>query len=278
MNTKEATNPEPQLVEEAAKAISEASAFLFTAGAGIGVDSGLPDFRGDAGFWRAYPALHGYPFSSMANPEWFTKDPSRAWGFYGHRLNLYRKTIPHAGFSIMKEWSKDRPYFIFTSNVDGQFQKSGFSEDRIYECHGSIHWLQHLNPQRRGEEVWSAQDLAVDVDEKTIRALGELPTRDGEIIRPNILMFGDWHWVDTRSEEQGARLERWCHDIDMSKLVIIEAGAGTAIPSVRNFSNRMSRAGGTLIRINPRESMGADIPFSCGALQALTAIQEVLSC
>ena len=32
-------------------------ALIITAGAGMGVDSGLPDFRGNQGFWRAYPKV-----------------------------------------------------------------------------------------------------------------------------------------------------------------------------------------------------------------------------
>ena len=35
----------------------EADVVLVATGAGMGVDSGLPDFRGRDGFWRAYPAL-----------------------------------------------------------------------------------------------------------------------------------------------------------------------------------------------------------------------------
>ena len=62
----------------------ELEIFVITAGAGMGVDSGLPDFRGNDGFWNAYPALKGYPFMEMANPRWFTVEPRRAWGFYGH--------------------------------------------------------------------------------------------------------------------------------------------------------------------------------------------------
>ena len=46
-----------QLVASAVEALARADALLVTAGAGIGVDSGLPDFRGTDGFWRAYPAL-----------------------------------------------------------------------------------------------------------------------------------------------------------------------------------------------------------------------------
>ena len=33
-------------------------------------------------------------------------------------------------------------YFIFTSNEDCHFSRSGFSQDRIVECHGSLHSLQ----------------------------------------------------------------------------------------------------------------------------------------
>ncbi len=57
---------------------------MVCAGAGIGVDSGLPDFRGNQGFWRAYPpfAELGLSFVDMANPQWFASDPEFAWGFY----------------------------------------------------------------------------------------------------------------------------------------------------------------------------------------------------
>src|SRR6187431_2394616 len=88
-------------IQQAATAIRDADAILIGAGAGMGVDSGLPDFRGDAGFWKAYPPFKGRSFSSMSNPLWFRSDPALAWGFFGHRLNLYRGTAPHAGFEIL---------------------------------------------------------------------------------------------------------------------------------------------------------------------------------
>src|SRR5262249_50285934 len=78
------------LIAQAAREIASADALIIGAGAGMGVDSGLPDFRGDQGFWRAYPVYEklGLSFSSMANPRWFRTDPEMAWGFYGHRLGL----------------------------------------------------------------------------------------------------------------------------------------------------------------------------------------------
>ena len=212
----------------------------------------------------------------MANPTWFTKDPTRAWGFYGHRLNLYRETIPHQGFAILKKWADTKNAFVYTSNVDGQFQKAGFAEEHICECHGSIHWLQHLHPSNEGEEIWSADQTQIDIDTEQVRAVGILPQKNGTLVRPNILMFGDYYWLGDRTDAQYEKMQEWANKVDASKLVIIEIGAGTAIPSVRNQSSRLQRAGGTLIRINPRESQGADIPFACGGKQALIAIEEKL--
>jgi len=137
-------------LEKAAQVIKGAEVFLFTAGAGLGVDSGLPDFRGDHGFWQAYPpyARLGLSFVDCANPAHFQRDPAFGWGFYGHRTNLYRSTVPHAGFQILKKWiERNRAdYFVVTSNVDGQFQKAGYADDRILEVHGSIHHRQCHNP------------------------------------------------------------------------------------------------------------------------------------
>jgi hypothetical protein len=75
---------DPQLTQ-AADWIRDADGLLITAGAGIGIDSGLPDFRGPEGFWRAYPALRteGLTFTEIANPAAFLNDARLAWGFAG---------------------------------------------------------------------------------------------------------------------------------------------------------------------------------------------------
>ena len=98
-------------IEKAAEILSKADAMLITAGAGMGVDSGLPDFRGNAGFWKAYPAAKkiGASFVEMANPVWFEKEPALAWAFYGHRLLMYRETTPHKGFFQLLQIAEAKP-------------------------------------------------------------------------------------------------------------------------------------------------------------------------
>lgn len=247
-------------IKAAARLVAEADALVIAAGAGMGVDSGLPDFRGSDGFWNSYPALRGarLSFIDVANPELFKRNPALAWGFYGHRLQLYRSTMPHDGFQILKKLGglKRDGLFVFTSNVDGQFQKAGFDGNRIAECHGSIHHLQCTAPC--SDDIWAADDLQVNLDASTCSWTGPLPRcpRCGALARPNILMFGDGNWLEHRTQAQMIRMRTWLSEAHAP--VVIEVGAGSSVPTVRNFSESLVRSfGARLIRINPDES---DVP------------------
>ena len=275
-----------ETIQTAARAIAEADALLIGAGAGMGVDSGLPDFRGDDGFWKAYPPFRGRSFASVSNPIWFRDDPVQAWGFFGHRLNLYRDTPPHAGFQILRRWAESRPagYFVFTSNVDGHFARAGFDADRILECHGSIHFAQCVRGCARDSAVawdsvpsiWPADDIRIEVDTGSIRAASPLPTcpRCGGLARPNVLMFGDSGWIPDRTAEQEERYARWLKSISSKRVVAIEFGAGLAIPAVRYECEARSDV---LIRVNPRESdtPRGGISLACGALEAIQRIDSL---
>jgi NAD-dependent SIR2 family protein deacetylase len=270
-------------VRAAAAAIASADALIFAAGAGMGVDSGLPDFRGNEGFWAAYPALgrERIDFTAIASPDAFASDPRRAWGFYGHRLALYRRTVPHAGFATLRRWRERVPHgaFVFTSNVDGQFQKAGTPPDRVVECHGSIHHLQCL--RNCAGAIWPADRFVPDVDEAACRLVNDPPACPtcGGLARPNVLMFGDWGWLAARARAQEARLEAWLARVH--RPVVIELGAGVAIPSVRDFAEGVvTHYGGTLVRINPREpevERGYGVGLREGALAGLAAIDAALA-
>jgi NAD-dependent SIR2 family protein deacetylase len=244
------------LVARAAAAIRGARALVVTAGAGMGVDSGLPDFRGDRGFWNAYPPYEklGLSFVDAANPVHFEDDPAFGWGFYGHRAALYRRTVPHAGFGILLGWIErlGLEAFVVTSNVDGQFQKAGFPDRRVHEVHGSIHHLQCTGPC--SSAIWPNEE-EVPVDEATMRA-GRVPRcpRCRGVARPNILMFGDGAWISARTDAQGGRFDDWLDALGDAPLAVLELGAGTAVATIRWTTERLGRRRRTTaIRVNPRE-------------------------
>src|SRR5262249_55490295 len=141
----------------------------------------------------------------------------------------------------------------------------------------SIHFVQCA---RACSPTSTADPYTVTIDPKTLRAHPPLPKcpRCGEMLRPNILMFGDGWWDENRTTAQQARLQTWLDSIGEAKVVVVECGAGTAIPSVRSFCERLSRRSASLVRINVREPEvppgGVGLPT--GALAALREIDRAL--
>jgi len=290
-------------VKLASEYIQSATAILIVAGAGIGVDSGLPDYRGPQGFWKAYPLLKekGLSLESMSHPDWFITDPKAAWGFYSHRAQLYHSATPHEGFKYLLDMvnSKQGNYFVFTSNIDSQFQKAGFDHNKIYECHGTLAYLQCTNPDC--DEVWEAMPDDIPLVNDQLQAISALPICPGcgAIGRPNVSMFGDTNntWKDSRSSLQRHSLLRWLRQVygnfDVSirlrrskrnkrrdHLVILEIGCGISLHSLRmevelllsnpnNSENRIH-----CIRLNPTdyEIRPGNIGIGLGAREALQQI------
>jgi NAD-dependent SIR2 family protein deacetylase len=270
-----------QAFEQAARVVREAGALVVATGAGMGVDSGLPDFRGDHGFWQAYPAYErlGLSFVDAANPERFEEDPAFGWGFYGHRLHLYRDTVPHEGYGILRAWMEDLrlPAFAVTSNVDGQFQKAGFPPELVHEVHGSIHHLQCTVPC--GADVWDCrEDVPVDRETMRARRIPACPSC-GRVARPNILMFGDWSWLPGRSSTQARRQDAFLEEHAERGLAVLEIGAGTAVATIRHLTERVGRMpGARVVRVNPREAeiRAPHLGIPVGALEGLRGIDRAL--
>eukprot|EP01083_Nonionella_stella_P103429 295312_1 len=266
-----------QLFSQSAKAILDADALYITAGAGMGVDSGLPDFRSNTGFWRAYPPLKrlNVSFADMANPSWFDVNPRLAWGFYGHRLKLYESTQPHDGYNMLLQMANSARdgYFVYTSNVDGHFVKAGYDKDQVVECHGSIHYVQcsdglcgACQKIDDGSGIVSIKRLCalsgidyktwlneLEIDENTfeikqdkipkclLRFVGKkCANKESVISRPNILMFGDMEFKTDRVNKQYDKLDEWkglLKQKEVNKVCVIEMGAGSFVPRVRYDSD-----------------------------------------
>jgi len=109
----------------------------------------------------------------------------------------------------------------------------------------------------------TADDFVPVTDDAACALVSEAPRClfCNEIARPNILMFSDCSWQSQRSRKQALRFTDWIHQAE--RLVTIEIGAGTEIPTIRSIGERQE---GTLIRINPRDTQipknGIAIPLA----------------
>lgn len=167
---------------------------------------------------------------------------------------------------------------VFTSNVDGQFQKAGFGDAPIHECHGSIHWLQCS--VTCSDDVWSAESLNPHIAEADGLWIGPLPLcrNCGSVARPNILLFGDGDWISARSDLQETLLQQWLEGIE--SLLVLEIGAGTAVPTVRHFAKRLqTRLLAKIVRINPADAASASpsiLTLSTSAIEGLEALHRAV--
>jgi len=249
----------PPMIKKCAQQIITSDAILILAGAGLSVESGMPSYLSNSdSFWESFPPFKkkNMTFYDVSNPAFFLNDPHLAWGFYGERLMLANRTIPHEGYDILKKWAETKNnYFVYTSNIDGHFLKANFPDNRIVEAHGSIHHV-----QKDGEimEAFKIPELSPPII-KDYRAVNLPYDSDGNVIRPNILMFGDWSWISYRFLDQKDRFNEWINDtiLGLKKLVILEIGTGISSVSMRKLTHELVKAHAGLanvIRINIKDS------------------------
>ena len=91
-------------------------------------------------------------------------------------------------------------------------------------------------------------------------------------------MFEDGAWNLSRSLKQEQSLMNWLNKLNVTELTIVECGAGKAIPTVRDFGQRLQARGAKLVRINMRDSDGPSgtISIALGARDALMQINQTM--
>ena len=281
--------------------IDEYDAILIVAGAGLGIDSGLPDYRGPHGLWNTWhPAKSlNMTYENLSTHELFLENPSLAWGFQTFLTRLYHELDPHQGYHDLLNICKNRfndNYFVLTSNVDSQFLKSGFDEQKLYEVHGTKRLWQCTNKNcNKMHYPWlmNIDDLP-RVDEDTLTAMKPFPKCKycDCIARPNVSFFGDYFFNEKVCKKQSLNLFDWLEKNKSRKLLIMELGCGVSKHSIRftlkneqytMMSNEwklpksfLAENNTKLIRINPdtEEDCEGVIKISLGAKKALRMLNS----
>lgn len=139
--------------------------------------------------------------------------------------------------------------------------------------------------KHEGDRLWPNKDFDIPDHDENFRATGDLPTckHCGGIARPNVLMFEDTSFLWDVLSEQEAAYDKWAEGLVDKKLVIIEIGAGTTVPTIRYHGESLCADYPDehfMVRINPSDyetPVGADdfiVPLPLGGLAALQRIDE----
>jgi NAD-dependent deacetylase len=117
-------------ISKAKAKIEGAQRIVALTGAGISVDSGIPDFRSEGGLWERYDPLEYATYDS------FLEDPSKFWTMGQELAELFLKAKPNeAHLALAKLEKEGKLKGIITQNIDNLHQAAG--SRNVIELHGN---------------------------------------------------------------------------------------------------------------------------------------------
>jgi len=216
-------------IKKAAQAVLDSSLTLALTGAGISVESGIPDFRSKGGLWDRYdPEEYASIYS-------FQRDPEKVW----HMLREMEETVDqarpnaaHIGLAELEEMGMLRS--VITQNVDNLHQEAG-SKD-VIEYHGNSRSLTCLWCNRR-----------YDYAQKK----GEYPPycACGRILKPDVVFFGEA--IPMEAMTRSYQLASSCR-----ALLII--GTSAVVSPFNVLPRQAKQVGATIIEINLERTVLSD--------------------
>lgn len=161
------------LIQRAAKDILKSKKTIAFTGAGISVDSGIPDFRGAQGLWEKFdPEEYAHISAYYSNPD-------RVWLMLKEMFSLILTAKPnpaHIGLAELEQMGYLSS--IVTQNVDGLHQAAG--SKNVIEFHGTHRTLSCLKCNTK-------------IDGTSLK-LEDLPprcSRCSSLLKPDVVFFGE---------------------------------------------------------------------------------------
>lgn len=257
-------------IRKASEQIKYADAIIIGAGAGASTAAGLN--YGGKRFTDNFGAfIEKYGSQNMTDmyAAGFYPFPTEEtkWGYWSKHA-LMNRFLPPAlpMYQQLLELTKDKEYFVITTNVDHQFQKAGFADERIFATQGDYGEIQC----ERGchQKTYDAEDLFRKMDESRVECLipSELvpkcPVCGG---RMAMHLRCDNHFVEDEAWHESAdRYAEFLNKFKSQNVVLLELGVGFHTPIIIRFPfEKLVRENKTyrLIRLNMDESV---VPESFG--------------
>jgi NAD-dependent deacetylase len=159
-------------LQEAADLIRRHRRLVAFTGAGISVESGIPDFRSKGGLWERFDPRE------YATIRAFKKDPAKVWLMLQEIDQLIRKARPNpAHYALAELEAMGRLLGVITQNVDNLHRAAG--SKNVIEYHGNAQRFVCLNCRGR----WPREALDLEAT--------PLYCYCGGLIKPDVVFFGE---------------------------------------------------------------------------------------
>jgi NAD-dependent SIR2 family protein deacetylase len=249
-------------IEEARKAMQAADFVLLGAGAGLSAAAGL-DYSGKRFTDNFADFIEKYGLEDMYSASFYPfKTAEEHWAHWARHIHVNRYAQGATDlYRDLLSLASRKEYFVITTNVESQFVKAGFPEERVFETQGNYAYLQcakACHAKRYYNEEIIRNMLAATIDCKIPSALVPVcPVCGGEMdvnLRHNEYFVEDDAW-----HESCNRYEAFVEGILHAQVVYLELGVGYNTPGIirypfekLTFQNKKA----TLIRLNRDDTDG----------------------
>ena len=124
-------------IEQLKQALETADAVLIGAGSGLSTSAGLT-YSGER-FERYFSDFHQkYGITDIYSGGFYPFDTLEEYWAWWSRHIFYNRYVdaPLPVYQVLLALVKDKDYFVLTTNVDHQFQRSGFDKKRLFYTQG----------------------------------------------------------------------------------------------------------------------------------------------
>ena len=200
-----------------AELIKKSTNTVFFGGAGVSTESGIPDFRSEAGLYAA-KADYGLPPEELLSFRCFSKKPELFFRYYKENLVLsdIRPNDAHIALADMEKHFNLKA--IITQNVDGLHQRAGSMN--VFELHGT-------NSRHYCVGCKTEYTLAYTLEKQNCRPDGYVPLclSCGSIVRPDVVLYGEGLNQDIISSSVEALLQAELLIVGGTSLAVYPAAA-----------------------------------------------------
>ena len=150
---------------------------VFLGGAGVSTESGIPDFRSEAGIFKTIQEFGLRPEELLSLP-FFHQHPDVFYDYYKKSL-IYPDAQPNAAHRALARLEADgRLSGIVTQNIDELHQRAG--SKKVFELHGSVYHNHCL-------ECGKYFPLSYVMDAPGVPHCD----RCGGLIKPDVVLYGE---------------------------------------------------------------------------------------
>lgn len=224
-------------IVNAKKTIKKAEYILIGAGAGLSAAAGL-NYAGNSFKENYKEFIEKYNFKDLYSATFYPfKTQEEKWAFWAKLIKLNRYNQPLNLYKELFEMVRDKEYFVFTTNTDGQFEIAGFKKDKIFPIQGDYALLQCENACHK--KLYNNKRLVEEWLELTENC--EIP----EDLVPKCPICGGNMDMNLRKDEKFVQDKNWYKQsekynefLDKSKdnnLLLLEIGVGFNTPGIIRF-------------------------------------------